>query len=65
MTDPIDELHAAQEVAFKLLMAAGGAANMAWNTEDDGAARAADIDYDAATRALATIDRQLSELTGS
>lgn len=60
--DDLDELGAAQQVVFKLLMAASNAANTAWNAEDDAASQAADVDYDAARRVLAAIDRRIAHL---
>ena len=60
--DDIDELSAAQQVVFNLLMAASVAAKAAWNAEDDEASMVAEVEYDAARRVLATIERRIAEL---
>ncbi len=62
MADPIAaDLDAAQQVVFDLMMAANNAAQAAWAAEDDAAQIAADVEYDAARRVLATIDRRIAE----
>ncbi len=60
--DDREELGAAQQVVFNLLMAASTAASAAWNAQDDAAQIAADVKYDAARQVLATIERRLAEL---
>jgi hypothetical protein len=62
--DNLDELSAAQQVVFNLLMAASNAAKSAWNAEDDTAQVAADVEYDAARRVLQRIEDRIDELGG-
>jgi hypothetical protein len=60
--DDLDELYAAQEVVFRLSQAANNVAEKAWRAGDDPASEAADAEYDAAARVLATIEARIWEL---
>ncbi len=60
--DDLDELCAAQQVVFRLRQAANKVADKAWQMGDDPTQEAADAEYDAAARVLATIEARIWEL---